>query len=323
MPRARAFVVPSTATVSRRPLSDQHASLQLRMSEKDSSTNSRRDFLLQTIVSTGSIMSFIPSVAQAEEDDYLYKRDDGGDKGDMVSKLFNPDGSLKDPNTVVEAQEKAISLPFSVTSAPSSGFDVAIATDGVPPTSSGGSAATNLQASYKLPLKWTLEATSQFPQYYDASEGKNGKSCNRITVYSISQNNLDMKVLEKASTVGVAKSLFMDQLPNNYYDRGVTRADLISGRTVRKPIKDDEGGIDEQVYYEFDIAFAPLECPDYMEGNKENLGLGFCPYDRIFLISATVLQGNLMCCVVECDKVEWKMANSDLKRVRSSFVVDR
>jgi hypothetical protein len=85
---------------------------------------------------------------------------------------------------------------------------------------------------------------------------------------------------------------------------------------------------DEQVYYEFDLAFAPAECTDYMAGNKENLGLGFCPYDRIFLVSATVLNnkskdksGTLMCCVVECDKEEWKMANSDLRRVRSSYKV--
>lgn len=233
---------------------------------------------------------------------------------------------------VLEAQENAINLPFSIPST-SDGIDIKIATDGVQPTASAADATTNLKVSYKLPLKWNQDATSQLPLYYDSSEGKNGKSCNRITVYSVSApSNLDISTLEKASRVGVAKSLFMDQLPNKYFDKGVSKADLISGRTVRKPIKslEEEGEVDEQVYYEFDLAFAPLECPDFNEGNKENLGLGFCPYDKIFLVTATVLKNNqtnknatLMCCVVECDKVEWKMANSDLKRVRSSFSVDR
>jgi len=118
----------------------------------------------------------------------------------------------------------------------------------------------------------------------------------------------------------------------NFETRIFQKADLIGGRTSRKPINSAEvkGGVDEQTYYEFDLAFAPLECPDFMEGNKENLGLGFCPYDKIFLISATVLKnsetdksGTLMCCVVECDKAEWKLGNSDIKRVRSSFNIER
>ena len=117
---------------------------------------------------------------------------------------------------------------------------------------------------------------------------------------------------------------------NDYFDEGVQKADLISGRTVRKPIQSlkEKGEFDEQIYYEFDLAFAPAQCPDYMEGNKENLGLGFCPYDSIYLVSATVLKSNegdeggtLMCCVVECNKDEWKIANSDLRRIRNSFKV--
>lgn len=239
------------------------------------------------------------------------------------------------------AQEDAVELSFSVPALdPSSskdGIHIIMATDGTKPTSSTNTGATtNLKASYNLPLKWNRDASSARPLYYDSSEGKNGKSCNRITVYSITtaDNKLDMDTLEKASKVGVAKSLFMDQIPNNYFDPGVLKADLISGRTVRKPIQsvDDKNVIEEQVYYEFDLAFAPVECPNFMDGNKENLGLGFCPYDNIFLVSATVLRqsdkeesanGTLVCCVVECNKVEWKMANSDLKRVRSSFTLER
>lgn len=283
----------------------------------------RRDFLLQSL---GAATVALTSTAARADDDYLYKRGEGGD---LTSQLFNPDGSLKDPNTVVEAQEKALSLSFNVPSA-TDGVIINVVTDGA---QGAPDAANNLKASYKLPLKWNLDASSSLPLYYDSSEGKNGKSCNRVTVYSVSApSKLDMSTLEKASKVGVAKSLFMDAIPNGYFDQGVLKADLISGRTVRKPIKSFEvdEGIDEQVYYEFDLAFAPLQCPDFMEGNRENLGLGFCPYDNIFLVSATVLKrsekdegGTLMCCVVECNKDEWKIANSDLKRVRSSFVVER
>ena len=289
----------------------------------------RRDFLLQTLgeatlISAVSVTSF-PSIMNAA-DDLIYKRDA---EGDLTSQLFNPDGSLRDPNMVVEAQEMAVELSFPIASY-SDGININISVDGVQPASSVTNAATNLKASYNLPLKWNLKESPQLPLYYDSSEGKNGKACNRITVYSISTNDLDETILEKASKVGVAKSLFMDQISNNYFDKGVQKADLISGRTVRKPIQSlkDEGEFDEQIYYEFDLAFAPAECRNYMEGNKENLGLGFCPYDSIFLVSATVLKNNegdksgtLMCCVVECNKDEWKIANSDLRRIRKSFKV--
>ncbi len=286
----------------------------------------RRDFLQMSAAFISSA-SIFPVVANAEEE-FVYKRDESG--ADLTSQLFNPDGSLKDPNAVVVAQEKEVNVPFSVPASPDS-ITVNLSTDGSSP-SAASDTATNLKAAYKVPTKWNQDATSSLPLYYDSSEGKNGKSCDRITIYSVSApKNLDMSTLEKASKVGIAKSLFMNDISNGYFDQGVLKADLIGGRTTRKPIKSSSvaEGIDEQVYYEFDLAFAPLSCPDYMEGNKENLGLGFCPYDNILLVSATVLNaesnegGTLMVCVVECNKNEWKIGNTDLKRVRSSFVVDR
>lgn len=286
----------------------------------------RRDFL-QMSAALISSASIFPTVANAEED-FLYKRDETS--ADLTSQLFNPDGSLKDPNAVVVAQEKEVIVPFSLPASPDS-ITVNLSTDGSS-SPAASDTATNLKAKYKLPTKWNQEATSSLPLYYDSSEGKNGRSCDRITVYSVSApNNLNMSTLEKASKVGIAKSLFMNDVSNGYFDQGVLKADLIGGRTTRKPIQSSSvpEGIDEQVYYEFDLAFAPLSCPDYMEGNKENLGLGFCPYDNILLVSATVLNaesnegGTLMVCVVECNKNEWKIGNTDLKRVRSSFIVDR
>lgn len=329
-PSVWAFCAPSQTTIKR---SGDNLQLQLasyqnpEVDDGASTQQRRREFLMQSLASL-SVLS-VPSIVHAD-DDFLYKRGDGG--GDLTSQLFNEDGSLKDPNTVVEAQEKSTTVPFSI-SAPSDGTSVSIATDGVP-ASTADAAAANIKAAYKLPLKWNQDATSSLPLYYDSSEGKNGKACNRITVYSVSAPNLSVTTLEKASKVGVAKSLFMDQIPNKYFDQGALKADLIGGRTVRKPIKSIEEGfegeMDEQVYYEFDLAFAPELCPDFAEGNKENLGLGFCPYDNIFLVSATVVKasdkdksGTLMVCVAECNKAEWKSSNSDIKRVRSSFVLER
>mmetsp|Transcript_22053 Transcript_22053/g.36304 ORF Transcript_22053/g.36304 Transcript_22053/m.36304 type:complete len:344 (+) Transcript_22053:37-1068(+) len=286
----------------------------------------RRDFLRMSAAFVSSATLF-PSKANAGEE-FLYKRDESG--ADLTSQLFNPDGSLKDPNAVIVAQEKEVVIPFSIPASPDSVI-VNLSTDGSSPPASDS--ATNIKATYKVPTKWNQEATSSLPLYYDSSEGKNGQSCDRITIYSVSApKNIDMSTLEKASKVGVDKSLFMSDISNGYFDQGVLKADLIGGRTSRKPIKSSTvpEGIDEQVYYEFDLAFAPLSCPDYMEGNKENLGLGFCPYDNILLVSATVLNnadsnegGTLVVCVVECNKNEWKIGNTDLKRVRNSFVVDR
>lgn len=275
--------------------------------------SNRREFLL---LSSALASMMLCSPVNAEQTEYVYQRSPA-EEGDLTSRLFNPDGSLKDPNTVTEAQERLVSLSFPKTTA-SDAFTVS--TDGSQPNNAEG----GLKVSYKTPTKWNNDQTSQLPLYYDSSEGKNGKACNRITVYSVTAPKLDMSVLEKASKVGIAKSLFMDKLPNKYFDQGVLKADLISGRTTRKPIQDGDV-IDEQIYYEFDLAFAPLECPAYGEGNKENLGLGFCPYDSIYLVSATVLEseGTMLVGVVECNKDEWKIANSDLKRVRSSFAVNR
>lgn len=279
-----------------------------------SKTQGRREFLL--LSSAIASMFSVTSNANADQPEYLYQRS-SSEGGDLTSQLFNPDGSLKDPNTVTEAQERVVNLSFP--KATSNGSFV-VSKDGSQPSTE----SSDLKISYKVPTKWNSDASSQLPLYYDSSEGKNGKACNRITVYSITDQKLDTSVLEKASKLGVAKTLFMDKLPDKYFDQGVLKADLISGRTARKAIKDGDV-IEEQIYYEFDLAFAPLECPAYGEGNKENLGLGFCPYDNIFLVSATVLEneGTMVVSVVECNKDEWKIANSDLKRVRSSFEVDR
>lgn len=258
-------------------------------------------------------MASAPAFA-ADDEDVIYKRDS---PASLTSQLFNEDGSLRDPSTVIAAKDRTVSATFSADSS-------ALSKDGAAPTvyssSSSGEGSKSFRATYNVPDKWNDGSTSALPLYYDASEGKNGKACNRITVYSVT-SGFDSKTLEKASRIGVAKALQMDKLPDSYFDGGVLKADLISGRTVRKPIVVNAatGEMDEQVHYEFDLAFAPKECPS---GGAENLGLGFCPYDSIYLISATVWEGVMYVCVTDCDKDGWKIANSDLKRQRSSFIVE-
>jgi hypothetical protein len=138
----------------------------------------------------------------------------------------------------------------------------------------------------------------------DPSEGVNAKAANHIYVYQ-APGLVDPKQLEKASSVGVGKALkVIDDL-----DR-VNTADLIGGRKVEKA--------NGSLYYEFDMASAPRTCGS----SDQNLGLGFCPYNEIILLSATLTeQGRLYVLAIECDNLEWKQANADLKRVRSSFEV--
>ena len=118
----------------------------------------------------------------------------------------------------------------------------------------------------------------------------------------------EVKTLDRASTVGVAKALGIQTLPE--YNPSLLKADLISGR------RSDRDGT---TYYEYDLAVAPASCAS---GSKEDLGLGFCPYDSIVLLGAAVVDGRMYGIMVECDRDEWKKGNADLKRVRSSFRVD-
>jgi hypothetical protein len=86
-------------------------------------------------------------------------------------------------------------------------------------------------------------------------------------------------------------------------------ADLVGGK---KRLTDDV------MYYDFDLAIAPKTCQD---NAAENLGLGFCPYDRVVIVSSVLVDDTLFAFQLECTKGEWKLFNSDLKRVRQSFTV--
>jgi hypothetical protein len=213
---------------------------------------------------------------------------------DLTSQLFNTDGSLKE-GVDSEAKERNVQFSWNFSD------NLALSQDGTNAVST--KEGNQVSLSYNYPFKWS-DGKDGDVVYFDRSEGTNAKACKRVTVFQ-APGKVDMKRLSKATTVGVAKSINAPETLKRLYD-----ADIISGRIAKR---------DGREYYEFDMAAAPESC-----GNSaENLGLGFCPYDNIFLLSATIVEDRLFCIVVECDSTKiWKLASSDLKRVRSSFVVD-
>lgn len=216
------------------------------------------------------------------------------EEGDLASQLFNVDGSLKD-GVESEAKERSVEFSWDYSD------NLILSEDG----KNVGEAklGNQVRLSYSFPFKWS-DGKDGDDVYFDRSEGTNAKACKRITVFQ-APGKADMTQLSKASTVGVAKSIGAPDSLKRLYE-----ADIISGRISKR---------NDQTYYEFDMASAPESCGK----SAENLGLGFCPYDNIFLVSATILEDRLYSIVVECDSTRiWKLASSDLKRTRSSFVVD-
>jgi hypothetical protein len=213
---------------------------------------------------------------------------------DLTSQLFNPDGSLKEG---VDSEVKFRKVEFRWD--PSQ--ELAMNQDGV--NIGNTKPGSKIRLSYEYPLRWS-DGEGGDPIYFDRSEGTNAKACKCITVYQ-SPVLYDKQRLEAASSIGVAKALDAPK----YLDR-LYKADIISGRMTKRGLN---------TYYEFDMAAAPYTC----DKSDENLGLGFCPYDNIFLLSATVVNNRLYCIVVECDDTKiWKLASAELKRVRSSFSVE-
>ena len=242
---------------------------------------SRRDILS----GVGSISSLIllPSYPARSDDD-----------GDMTSQMFNVDGSLKE-GEVVEAKQRPVELNWDVSE---SGC---VSVDGINVLASYS--GSKVKVLYEFPEKWSNGKDGD-EIYFDRSGGTNAKACKGITVFQ-APGTADMKQLQKATTIGVAKAL---NVPENL--RRLYKADIISGRVTTK---------NDQTYYEFDMAAAPDTCGK----SDENLGLGFCPYDNIFLLSATIVDSRLYCIAVECDSTRiWKIASADLKRVRSSFTIE-
>jgi hypothetical protein len=215
----------------------------------------------------------------------------GADEGqDLASQMFNPDGSLKEGVTSDVAKARVVDFKWDPSDA------VLVNLDGE--NMANNPSGSQVQISYEVPGKWGTGRDL----YLDSSEGVNLPACRRITVYK-APGKASLDRLEKATTIGVGKALEVtDDLAK------LKTADIIGGR------KETKG---DQKYYQFDIASAPDTCDKTMD----NLGLGFCPYDTVYLVSATILDERLYVMAVECDNLEWKQGNADLKRVRNSFSV--
>lgn len=247
---------------------------------------SRRDLFSLFVPATLASMALLTPNEPALADSY--------GEGDLTSKLFNSDGSLKEG---VESEVKFRDMSFKWDQ--SDAFAMNEDGTNVEDTKSG----SQYELSYQYPMRWS-DGKDGDPIYFDRAEGINRKAAKRVTVFQAPGKTTPDR-LQKATTIGVAKALDVPEGLSRLY-----KADVVSGRTVVKG---------DQKYYEFDMAAAPDICGD----SKENLGLGFCPYDDLFLLSATIVNDHLYCMVVECDSTKvWKQESKELKRLRSTFAVE-
>jgi len=250
-----------------------------------------------------AVVAVVGAPAASVADDY-----------DLTSRMFNPDGSLRDSVGVeTEAKTRTVELTF-----PSGGGgDVLFAAvDGTVPSAAGGGGG-GVKVTYNLPAKWTASGPNL---YLDTSEGVNAPVASRISAYVL-PGPADPKTLQRAATIGVSKALGVAAASAlvGYDVPKLAKADLVSGRKRSGNDNDDNGG-DQASYYEFDLAAAPATCSGK---SSADLGLGFCPYDSIALLGATIAgDGRMYVICVECDDAMWRRGNADLKRVRSSFRVE-
>eukprot|EP00587_Corethron_hystrix_P008017 CAMPEP_0113313824 /NCGR_PEP_ID=MMETSP0010_2-20120614/10101_1 /TAXON_ID=216773 ORGANISM="Corethron hystrix, Strain 308" /NCGR_SAMPLE_ID=MMETSP0010_2 /ASSEMBLY_ACC=CAM_ASM_000155 /LENGTH=336 /DNA_ID=CAMNT_0000169929 /DNA_START=83 /DNA_END=1093 /DNA_ORIENTATION=+ /assembly_acc=CAM_ASM_000155 len=156
---------------------------------------------------------------------------------------------------------------------------------------------------YDIPSRWKM------PGYIDVSLDGSEETfvaCDGMEVFvSSSGNNAELvKRLEKAGKIGVAVALGLE---GAYKDADVVGA---------KKRKGEEDGM---TYYDFDLAIAPKNCA---ERDPNNLGLGFCPYESIALLSAVAFSNQMYIFRTVCGPAQWKRSNSDLKKSRQSFRVE-
>jgi len=259
----------------------------------------RREALSRIILKGPSVVA--SALLLVSSDPFPAKAEASTADEDLTSKLFNVDGSLRDDATIeTEAKERTLEWKWDATE-----DKLAINIDGS--NAEGTSSGSAVKLMYNLPEKW---GSGSSDLYLDRSQGVNLLACKRITVYR-APGKATADRLTKATRIGVAKAL---DVPIDGCDflQDLKNADLIGGRTR-------VAGEDGQKYYEFDMAVAPKTCDT---DDEANLGLGFCPYESIYLLSATIVEDRLYVICVESDKMEWKRANADLRRVRSSFQVE-
>lgn len=263
----------------------------------------------EALLSTAALLTSGLAVASSNADE-------GTD--DLTSALFNLDGSLKEG---IESQAKFQKVEFVWDASPSSLDSYLVNVDGSDITAeralrSNAIAEAKVKISYDLPVKWNSpsaigDAKNQNDLYKDLTvQQDDGKAVHALTSIIVYQSPglVEEDRLEKASSVGIAKAL--NVLPSL---SPLQSADLVSGRV--RPL----GGNNNQKVFDFDLAVAPKNCAN----TKDNLGLGFCPFDTIYLLSGAIVNQRLYVFALQCNKDQWKRSNSDLRKVRSSFYVEQ
>ena len=279
------------------------------------STSDRRNF-----ISGALALPLLTGIGLTVTSTILGRPDNAIAADDMTSEMFNEDGSLKEGvMTVIEAKDRSVGVlfpsnPVDTASSSSSASSSAaiVSTDGA--TIDVGTTQSGISASYTVPDKWTSA-----PDYLDTLLAVRKRACDQITVYQVPGTFDDFTILENASKIGLNKALGFDSVQQGIFPKTLPGADIVSGRKVTKAAAASDTDGEKRKYYEFDIAVAPDSCDGK---SADNLGLGFCPYDTIVLISATIVDKKMMVCGVTSTKAEWKIANADLKRVRNSFFVE-
>lgn len=279
---------------------------------------------------------------------------------DLTTQLFNPDGSIKDKDADVEAKSRLVSFQWQDV-APNSNNNVAVNGKNTTPkqtTPAAGSSSLDASSSfsssvitlsYNLPAKWSADyidtsvTTTTSSSSSAAPKSNNSKRCQRIVVYQV-PGPVSADRLAQATRMGVAEALEFPAVLDNDSDTNdnagntgsaLAAADIIGGRSFKIPVATGNDSKQQQVYYEFDLAVAPKTCSGQ---DADDLRLGFCPYERIILLSATLVplqpaenseqqqpppQYSLYVCSVEATKDQWKQSNAELRRIRSSFRVVR
>ena len=328
-----------------------------------------------TIVAAAAIVVEEAEAIDDNKNDIHDKSDDGGttnnnnnNNNSLTTQLFNPDGSLKDTNQIIAAQERTIQL--IPTNAPQ-----IVWVDGILSTSSSSSSSNRVSSNavitphsnsllqYNVPMKWDND-------YIDSTTKE--RACTRIYTYRIPYPNRSgavstmtsdsetnkRRIINYSSSNSANRRLQFSDILNALPNDDIIRQSLMSADVMGGNVRRSSGasGVTtattatktgtDRIYSDFDLAVAPTTCSG---GENEDLRLGFCPYDRIFLISATTMDdvpvtltsesttgdlsniraddddaksspSYLSILIVESTRSEWQRANADLRRVRGSFI---
>ena len=149
--------------------------------------------------------------------------------------------------------------------------------------------------TYDLPLKWKNRSGSSFS---DSSLPGSPPVCSSIAVSALPQET-DLTAI--GGDVG--------KLCKAFQIKDSKQVDLISASKTT---------VEGTLYYEYDLAYAPPKCDN--RGIGGGLGLGFCPYTKVYLVKAT---DDHVAFIGEATDAEWKVGNGDFKAVRKSWIVTK